>query len=266
MAFVDGTEDSGYETQETEEPEAPGLSRQGQEFIGSIPEEHREIVGQYLPKWDKGFTQYAQRVQAQLKDYERFGTQEELQQAHNLRQTLLQDPAYLVEYIYNNREPLGIEWKWNAQTQQAEPVVTGEGADEIEQKLSKYIEPTHQKLSQFEKQMEQIAGYLQQQQQAQQQAREDAELRSQIAAAQKKHGDFDLRTVLSIARSNNLDIEQAVQVYNGVVERAVSARAAKQAPVVLGGQSLPQLQKTATDMSSDERRALMVKYIDNLNK
>ncbi len=271
MAFVEGTEESGYEGGDAEvsEPEAPGLSRQGQQFIESIPEEHRGVVSQYLPKWDKGFTQYAQRVQAQLKDYERYGSQEELQQAHNLRQTLLNDPSYLVDYIYNNREPLGItEWRWNAQTQQVEQAPPGEGEsqDDIEKKLAKYLEPHQQKMGQFESQMQQIAQFLGQQQQAAQQAREDAELRSQIAAAQKKHGDFDLRTVLSIARSNDMNIDQAVQAYNAVVERAVSAKAAKQAPLVLGGQSLPQLQKTPADMSAEERRAIMVKYIDGTMK
>jgi hypothetical protein len=270
VAFIDGADNSGAQdagpAQETQ-PAGSDLSTQGQSFIDSIPEEHRDIVRPYVSQWDSGFQKYARGVQEKLKNYESLGPHEELVQARNLQQMLMTQPDYIVDYLFQNRDDLGLEWRWNAATQQMEPQQTQPGApeqDPLEPKFKQFFQPYEEKLGQYDKVLGVIADWMQRQEQAETHKRQDEELQQAISSAREKHGDFDLNTVLSIARAQNVDIDQAVILYKTVLDREVSARTARQAPIVLGAQSLPQMQKSALDMTADERKNLMASYINGM--
>lgn len=234
----------------------PQLSPQGQQFISSIPEDHREIVGRYLPQWDAGFQKYAGGVNNQLKQYSELGEFDSIKQAVEFQNQFLNDPRSIVDWLFQNRESIEQlkDWQWNHQA--PNPQDPAETPPWLE-----HLNPVQEKVGQMEKVLALIAENMQTEQQSKAAKEADAALERDLQQATAKYGNFDVPTVLDIALSRRVSIDEAVQAYNQLAESIMSQRAAKQAPITLGATSQPQLAKPATEMSGDERRAALAAFL-----
>lgn len=254
-----GIEVGGGDAGNTGVDPGPQLSPQGQQFISSIPEDHREIVGRYLPQWDAGFQKYAGGVNQQLKQYSELGEFDNIKQAVEFQQQFLNDPRSIVDWLFQNREDIEQlkDWQWNHQA--PNPQEQAEKPPWLE-----HLNPVQEKVGQMEKVLALIAENLQSEQQSKAAAEADAALDRDIKQAQAKYGNFDIPTVLDIALSRRVSIDEAVQTFNGLAEQIMSQRAAKQAPITLGATSQPQLAKPATEMSGDERRQALAAFLGKM--
>lgn len=253
MSFIDDAADPGSEVT-SPEPTQPELSQHAQQFLNDVPEEHRAILDTHLRKWDSGFTKYSQSMQEKLKPYESLGSLEELRNARELYNQFTNDPASIAEFLVTNGY-------YNVPAPQAQPE-----APQIPEEIASYFKPFEEKLSkmdQIERAVSVMAQQFQSQAQQRQQQEEDAKLEKALASLKSEHGDFDVEYVLTKAQANGGDLAAAVQAYKQFEQSIINRGNA--APRVLGANSLPQITKSPTEMSLDERKSLMLAKLQSLS-
>ncbi len=254
-----GIDFGGGDAGNTEGDPGPQLSSQGQQFLGSIPEDHREVVSKYLPQWDAGFQKYAGGVNNQLKQYSELGEFDNIKQAVEFQNQFLNDPRSIVDWLFNNRENIESlkEWSWNHSA--PDPKDQAETPPWME-----HLAPVNEKVGQMEKVLALIAENMQSERQSVAEKEADAALERDLQLATQKHGNFDVSTVLDIALSRRVSIDEAAGIYNNLANSIMQQRAAKQAPITLGSTSQPQLAKPATEMSGEERRQTLAAFIGKM--
>lgn len=264
-AVVEGAQpvgDTGAPVENAPAQEQPELSEHAQRFLSNIPDEaERVIMAKHLPVWDGGFTRYANSQREKYRPYEELGDVETLRKAKGVFEQLSTDPAGVIDFFFQNREAFGLDWKW-----QIEQAIAAEQAAQ-ESQIPDYLKPIQDQVSKlptFEKALTQIAAKLQQQEEAERKAKEDAELETALKALKMQHGDFDVEFVLNKAERNGYDLEGAVKEYKLLEQRLLTQAAAKPPSNILSGSSQPQPSKSPAEMSTQERKAALLASLQGL--
>lgn len=237
----------GEETPPVEDVEAPSTDTQTEDnagqgneyslsgdFLQNVPDDHREIVEQYVKKWDAGVTRRFQELHSQYKPYQELGDPETLQQAVEVYQLLENNP----EFIYN---VLAQEFGHAAAQQMTQGGEQGLGEEE-ENSFGDLPPEFVSRIDQQQQVLEALAEFVLGQNQQVLESQEDAELDSYINNLKTEFGEFDEEYVL-FKMDSGMPGAEAVQQYQSMIQAQVNAatQAANNAPPVLsGGGTVPQ--------------------------
>ena len=265
MTFLEGSDQAGLvlegggsEGQEPIDPGnqpsqqvAPQLSPYGQKFLEEVPEEERGVIQKYLPKWDGGFTKYAQQVQGQLKQYQDLGQAQELAQMRGIYQRLMDDPQGVMNYLVEQGH---VKYPEAPQSQQQNGQ---QEADPYAQKFQTY-DSNFQRL---ERALGMMAETFQKQQQAAEQAANEKQLDDWLALVKGLNKNVDEEYALTLLHSGMTDPNEVVGRWNQKFQSLVNASQAGRAPNVMGSSSQPPIAQKTTDMTPEQRRQA---FLNNL--
>ena len=225
-------------------PQAPQLSPYGQKFLEEVPEEERGIVSKYLPKWDGGFTKYAQQVQGQLKSYEGLGSADELRAARQVYDKLVNDPESVVNWLADQG------FKYNAQGE----IVPDPNA----QPQAKTPDPYQDRWSKLDR-MERAVGLMAEnftkQQQAAEQAAADKQLENYLGEFKTNFGNVPEQFILAYLNAGTVDPATIAKEWQTITQGAINQRAAAKPPNIMGANSQPPVAQDPANMTEDQRRA-----------
>jgi hypothetical protein len=262
MSFLD---DSGSgpatEGQPVESPEnqpaqlqEPQLSPYAQNFLQGVPEEERGVVSKYLPKWDGGFTQYAQRVQGELKSYKDLGNAEELRAARQVYDRLINDPESVVNWLAEQG------YKYNAQGEivpSNQPNQPNQSQNQQSQSPDPYAD-RWQKMDRMERALGLVAENFQKQQQAAEQAQAERELDNYLSEFKKAHGNVPEQFILAYLNANVVDPMQIAGEWQKITQGAINQRAAAKPPNIMGSSSQPPVAQDPANYTTDQRQQALL--------
>lgn len=239
------------------------LSGYAQNFLNQIPEDHRPVVQQYLPKWDAGFTQYSQRVQQELGRYKSLGDPETLQMARTLYERVTTNPDEVAEFLISQ----GYGPK---QAKAAAEAATGQSVSgntpEQEQgfKLPPQIEEKLGKLDTFERALLAMAQRFEAEDKARQEAELNQTLDAELNRIYTSHKiPKETEPWLLSLLAQGVDGDTAAKQILGAIQAQVNQRAAAPAPNVLSGASLPGVQKPTTP---GDRENAIVQFLNGMGR
>lgn len=230
-----------------------------QQFLQDVPEDQRAVVEEHLRKWDAGFTRYAQGMNEQLRQYQSLGDAQQIQQAVQYYNQLLNDPTSVAELLIQNgfgpQQAMQMaQQAQQQQPQQQQPDYLQQMPEPIRQKFES-VDRLNQQYSQMERAMGLIAQKFNEQDQQAQQYEADQQLDQLLGSMKQQFGDFD-ETYILTQLANGAGPDQAIKNYQGFIQREVNKRAAPQPPNVISGSSLPPV-KTPLD-TPEQRNAALV--------
>lgn len=250
-----------------QQEEGPKLNPAWDNLLGAIPQ---GLHGQMIPelkKWDQNYEQGIQKVHSTYAGYKPFLdgqiSPEQLNEAYMIRQSMEQDPMKFVQAVMEF-------YKLQLPTEQGQPPADLQ-QDPDDQVFDVTQHPEFQRMQQM---VELMGQHTLTQTQMAQQAQEDADLENVFQAAKQKHGDFDEQWVMQhlyASGHENADeaiMDQAVEAYKEHVQNIVQnyRSPSSQAPVLMGsGGGLPSQATPAGSMNGNQRRALVVQTLQNLN-
>lgn len=266
LGLMPKTEEAAQQLpQQGQQQEEPKINPAWNNLLSRVPQ---GLHGQILPElqqWEKNYTQGMQKVHSQYAGYKPFLDQqiapEQLNEAYMIRQALESDPLKFVQALV---EHYGLQL----------PTEQGQDDGEYDEEDNLFDfkqDPDWQNQQQIVQTMAQAL--IAQNQQAQE-AQEDQALDSQFESAKRRHGDFDERWVeqhLYFSGAENVDeatMDAAVQAYKAHVQEVVKnyRSPSQNAPVIMGGGGgVPSQQTPVGAMNGNQRRALVVQTLQNLN-
>lgn len=267
LSGTEGQQVSPEPTTQQQDNQQVSYSPYAQQFLQDVPEDQRAIVEQHLRKWDAGFTRYAQGVNDQLKQYQSLGDAQQLQQAVQYYNQLLNDPHSVAELlIQNGFGPQQAAQMAQQVTQQQNPQQQiqqdpfQQMPDPIRQRFET-VDQLKQQYQQMERAMGLIAQKFNEQDQMAQEQVADQQLDQLLGQMKQQFGDFD-ETYILTQLANGANPDQAIRNYQSFIQREVNKRAAPQAPQVISGSSLPAI-KTPLD-TADQRNAALTAALRGL--
>lgn len=234
------------------------------DFLSSILEQvdpaHRPIVEPYLGKWNAGVSRRFQELHGELAPFKELGADPQtLQQAYQLYQMIDSDPQGVMNLLQEALSELGVDpggagspqGQGNPQTQMGQPAQQSAIPPEFEQRLSTY-----------EKVLEQLAQHYLGEQTKQTEQQEDAALDQYLGHLKQEFGDFDEDYVLAKMNAGKSG-EEAVRAYHAAIQGQVNQRSRMPnvGPVLGGGGAIPQEGKSITDASPKETKALVAQIL-----
>lgn len=274
-AAFQGQSDTGTEgqqvspeptTQQQDPNQQVSYSPYAQQFLQDVPQDQRAIVEEHLRKWDAGFTRYAQGMNDQLRQYQSLGDAQQIQQAVQYYNQLLNDPHSVAELlIQNGFGPAQAQQLAQQATQQQNPQQMQQDPfqqmpEPIRQRFEA-VDRLNQQYSQMERAMGLIAQKFNEQDQMAQEQAGDQQLEQLLGQMKQQFGDFD-ETYILTQLANGANPDQAIRNYNAFIQREVNKRAAPQPPSVISGSSLPAI-KTPLD-TADQRNAALTAALKGL--
>jgi len=240
--------DSSYD-EAAPEPEEPRLSGFAKSFLEKVPEEHRPVLSQYLPQWDGNFTKYAQKVQGELKEYRELGDPELLTNSRRLYETLINQPQVIYDYLV--QQGYG--------PQQAKAMAQEMGSSEEP-------DPVQVKLGEYERALQAMAGWIQNQETSSREAYERQALETELEDLRNQYGDYDRTWVLRAIAAGS-EPEEAVQEFQNLVQSVVNQRAKAPAPRVLSGSgALPSNRPDLAKASSKDTKDYLSKMLSEMSR
>lgn len=251
-----------------QQPEAPKLNPAWDNLLGAIPQ---GLHGQMIPelkKWDQNYEQGIQKVHSQYAGYKPFLdgqiAPEQLNEAYMIRQSMEQDPMKFVQAVIEF-------YKLQLPTEQGQQLPNEPQDLDDENPYDVTQNPEFQRYQQM---TETMANALIEQNRVAQEAQEDSELENAFQAAKQKHGDFDEQWVMQHLymsgheNANEQIMDEAVAAYKEHVQNIVQnyRSPSQQAPVLMGsGGGVPSQNVPVGSMNGNQRRALVVQTLQNLN-
>lgn len=257
----------GLLNQENSQQEAPVVEQTPEvkinpawnDVLNLVPEGIRGAVTPHLKKWDDNYQRDISTVHSQYEPYKPFIDQgidpEALNNAMLIMQNLEQDPQKFAEALVEHYKlQLGGQGQAEAlQENEEDPVFDITHNPEFQRVQQGFELLAQQTLSQNEQ--------MQEAQAAQQ-------LDTEIAAAKEAYGEFDEELIYQRMYATECSVEQAVQYYKTLEQNIVQnyRPPGANAPRLMGGGGgLPSQAVPVGQMTGQQRRALMVQTLNNLN-
>lgn len=242
------------------------------DFLSGFPASMHDQIKPHLSKWDEGVNQRINQVHsewADFKPYKEAGiSREVLDQAYGIYQAINDNPQEVYRilgesYGLNVQPQVNSNPAPNEQGQVNPQVQNQPTGDEYELGQGGQFNPEVARLQAMTENMAQIL--LAQEQQRQQQA-EDAALDSELRQAREKFGNFDEDFVLRYL-SSGMNMEQAVNAYNSMLNQVRSDSNRPAAPTVISGSGpLPSQQINPAQMNGSDTRKLVANIFKAANQ
>jgi len=268
---TEGTEsvetlDGGFDTETTGPEDSSGINPAWEPIREKLGDAAFQLIQPELGKWDQGVNKRFETINSQFAPYKDLGTPEELTNYKNIVAQLDENPEAMYEALgkfleENGRMP---------SKQEAEAIADVVDSEQSEDALDPRIE-------QLAKGQEQIRQFLEQQQQAEIQAKAEAELSSEIEdlKTQRGYSKDDMQEIIRTAAflSSQSDkvvpLSQAADQFDALRERILTTpRPGDSAPKLLptsGGSSTNQQNKTAGSLTRNETQDLIAAYLSQSN-
>lgn len=253
---IDPTEGGGYD--------GGGVGQQGgtegggghpafKEVYDVLPQEFHDKVSPVLKQWEQNVNQRFEKVHSKYGQWDpiidQVGDPQQVSWAVNMLNALENNPREVYDRI-------GEYYRFNQS--QADPT-NGQGQASQQQNDDPYAE----KFSQTERQLQLMTDYLVQQREAQQQAQADQWLDQELAAARKKHGDFDNDYVLA-QMQKGLSADEAAQAFHSLRSKW---GAPQPAPLIMGaGGGIPGMNQDVRKMKDGEVSNLVTQMLNQTFK
>lgn len=264
---VNGTDASNTDSQPVDLVESLRGNPAWGEIFDKLPGGYNQMIAPTLQKWDQNF----QKVQEQFSPYKEFADQkvsaDDLKQAMELRKLALENPRQIFDVL---QQTFGEEWGLTqgqpqvpTPQQQVQPQQTEQVTD-LSAPPQEFDITQHPKFQEIAQQNETIAQYLAGQIQQQQAAEQDAALDAEVTRLKEKYGDWDEKTVFSYAQANpGLPLEQFVLQYKALEEsiRSRPGAADGHPRLVPPGGGMPSEAVDVTKLNDKDRRGLVTNYL-----
>lgn len=257
----EGQEDQNPVAEESADQEQPKLNGAWDELLSVVPSSLHSQVTPHLQKWDSNFQKKINEERQKYEPYKDFlenqVAPEQINYSLNLLRAVDERPAEVISAIREYAKQKGISLE--------------EAVEEVSDKAEEENEDdpimSHPKFKEMQAQLESVAHILVQQQEAEAQEEEDAQLESELADLQKKYGDFDTDWVLTKAISTeDTNLENHVKAYKEF-ENGILAKQRKPGPKVMGGGgSAPNQKIEPKDMDASQRRKYMATLLENAHR
>jgi hypothetical protein len=199
-----GTEDNGTQQQGTPEPQAGHPAWQA--ILDNVAPENREAVMEQLHEWDAGVSRRFQKIHdeyAPLKAFEELGDPDDIKQAVEVYQALLDNPKDTWETI---GRVYGLSLGSNEEEEE----------DEDYANLPPAIKERLAKLDEHEQVLGALVRHTAEEQAAAEQAQEDAALEDYLQELADEFGPYDEDFVIGLIAAG-IDGEEAVGRYQQIV-------------------------------------------------
>ncbi len=257
VAAMSGAQ-SGGQGQAPEGQVQPGASKSGgNAFLDGILSEidpaHRPIVEPYIGKWNAGVTRRFQELHGELAPYKELGDPDTLQQAMSLYSMIDSDPERVLELL---QEAIG------QGTQPQGPGTPQALEGEVGGTPSELPPEWAQKFEQYETVLEHMAERFLQQETAQSEEQEDAQLDQYIGQLKAEFGEFNEKYVLAEMMAGN-DPAEAIRGYHASIQEEVNRRSRMPSlgPTLSGGGAVAQEGKSVAEASSKETKNLVANLL-----
>lgn len=227
----------------------------GQSVYEKVPEELRPQVASYLKEFDVNFTKYAQETQGKLKPYQALGDVEELQVARQTYDALINQPETIYEYLVS----IGVGKK------EAQQIANQAPGQSTEPEIAPEYKAMMEKMADMEKVISAFGAKFQQQQAAEQEARDRAMFNSMLDDLQKVHGEFD-RTLVTRLIAGGADPEEAVQTLKSLGQSAINQSAKKPPTVLSGSGAVPRPPENLKSMSDKDVSSFLANALSEINR
>lgn len=237
------------------------LSQYAQSLLEGVPDDHKSVLEQYVPKWDAGIERRVAMLDQQYGPVAALvaegWTPEELRAAVQLVDLAGQDPQKAQEILSNT-----FGWEQQQPGQQQQPQQQAEVL-QLPPELAK-------QLGDINKFMEQSALQQQQMVEAQTQQQQDQALNDFMQLLEQEKGPFNEDFVLA-KMEQGWDAAEAVDAWNAEVEKAMQARGGSgqpslAPPPVLSGGAAVSAPVPIHQMSDQDRRAAVMRFVQEANK
>lgn len=229
------------------------------DLLAVVPEQLHSQVTPHLQKWDQNYQKSLSEVHSQYAPYKDYLDNEiapeQINYALQVIKAIETQPQTVMSALKEYAKANGIsleEAKEELSSEQGQVDETG-----IPEELLK-----HPAIMQMQNQLQVMAQYLVQQNEATQSQQEDAKLAKELEDLTQTHGDFDEEWVLTKAMNNpKMSLEDCVKAYKDF-ETSIIAKQRQPGPKVLGaGGMAPDNSADVKAMSPSERRSYMVKML-----
>jgi len=226
-------------------PEQHNWSPYAQNFLAGVPEGERAVIEPHLKNWDKGFTQYAQRRSAELKQYQDLGEYDTVSRAAQMWDQLVSDPKAVTKWLIDNG--YGPE----AAKEIAKDVTGQQQPDPYSEKFTGF----ESKLEKIERALGLIGNNFQQQQQAAQIAESNKQLDTFITGMKQNVPGIDDQFILALLQANITDPTEIAGRWRALEQSVINRRPAPTPPNVLGANSgPPPAGKSPAEYTDKERK------------
>lgn len=245
----------------------PELTEYAKSLLEGVPDDHRGVLDQYLPKWDAAVERRVSMLE------QSFGPVIDLvNQGHSIEE--LATLAQLMDLAADSPEvardifakTFGWDQQPNQPVQQPQP-----GQPQVGEPQQFQLPPEiTQTLAQNTQLMQQLAQQQQQQQLTQQQQAEDEQFDKFMTLLRQEKGDFDEDYVLSLM-DQGIDGAEAVDRFNQRVQQFAQSNGggapatSLPAPPVLSGGPAAVGPKPVHEASDAERKALVTQMLNQAN-
>lgn len=234
-------------------------------FLSSVSDEDKEVVGKYIKEWDAGVTRKFQEIHGSYAPYKDLGDIESLQQAIAVAQMLENDPEHiynaLAEMLEKNVQPNTQGQQQGNGNQNGLGNLGLPGQQQVPPELNAYLTPVQEQMAQQQKMLEQLAQIVVTTNNQSREQQEDAALDSWLAGLHEKHGQFDDNAVL-FKVMNGMDGDQAVEgwkndILQSAKELGLTTYQGPTPPPSLSGGSVPDNGTSVTEMDSKSTKELV---------
>lgn len=235
------------------------------EFYEVLPTNLHSQVRPVLEKWDKGTQAKLEEYSTQVKQYEPYKNlvdnqipAEYVDQAIQIAQLIDSDPkafmAQLQSIFGETQQPQTTQQPNKAD----EPKPTDDSLFD-EKPFDITSDPRFQELKNNQ---DILANYLSQQAQAEQAAKGDQLLATEMQNLTSKYGQFDERYVITLGASG-MPLEDAVKQYQEIVGQAQNTpRSDASVPSIISPSgSVPQERVNVAELSTNDRKQLVMNYL-----
>lgn len=238
----------------------PTLSDAAQSMIANIPEEHRELVSQYVPEWDKQVTQEFQKRADQIRGYTDLGELDYVRGAVEFFSGAQQSPhdfyRDLTQYLVDNLEGFDPMSLINPGESDGTPTELPE-FEGVPEEFVKMVTAQNEQMTNMGETLNQFMAQQEEQTHAQ-------VLDNVLGEMHTEHGDFDDRFMLQELAEHG-DPNRAIENWNSHVQSIIDSRTNTPPPPKIlssttAGTPLDQVDKTKLN-DSDARKALGVEYL-----
>lgn len=238
------------------------------EVLGSlegISDSERPIIEKYLSMIDGQVNQRFQGIHDEysaFKDYK--DNPEAVKQAMDVVAVMEQNPAYVMNILAQQMP----DDYWESLGGEEGQEGAGETLETEESEWGDLPPAVRERMERHETLIEAMAEMLMTSQQTQQEQEEDAKFDKELKELHDKHGEFDDEAVLSYAAAQDIELPEAVEWFNKLVESISSKAGNGQLPVedetpptLSGGGTPPSSVPDVTKMDGKETKDLVASIL-----
>lgn len=228
--------------------------------LDKLPSQFHNMITPDLKQWDRNYNEGIQKVHSQYAAWKPFIDQqidpEEINNSLLIYNALNENPQNLIQQLIDY-------YKYELPQQGGQ----GQGdsqQQEIEDEGIPYDVTQHPEFQRMAKLVELLGQNTLQQNEALQQQQAEETLEQEFAQAREKHGDFDDTWVAQMMYAQGVDIDTAVQAYQGHIQQAIQnyRSPGQNAPVLMGGGGgLPSQQTPVGQMTDAQRKKLVAETL-----